>query len=194
MLIQVTGIHLDVGEALRSHVIAKLESSVGKYFDRPVDGQVTFSKDGFEFKADCGVHLSSGLRLNTEGRAADIYASFDEAVERLEKRLRRYKRRLKDHNNANKSPLPALDVPSFVIAAETEETETAESGDQPVIIAEGTTSIPELSVGDAVMRMDLADAPFLVFRNGPAKGINIVYRREDGNVGWIDTSRDIKKA
>lgn len=190
MQVQVTGIHLDVGTALRGHVIDRLEASVGKYFDRPVDGTVTFAKEGHEYRADCAVHLSSGMRLNAQARATDIYASFDAATDRLEKRLRRYKRRLKDHHNSNKPSLPAEEVPSFVIAAGDDE--SAIEGGSPAIIAEETTQIPSLSVGDAAMQMDISDAPFVVFRNGANGGLNIVYRRDDGHIGWIDATRDTK--
>lgn len=192
MQVQVTGIHLDVGAALRTHVIEQLEANVGKYFDRPVDGQVTLAKEGHEFRVDCAVHLSSGMRLNAQARAIDIYASFDAAVERLSKQLRRYKRRLKDHHNSNKSTLPAEDVPSFVIQAQ--EVDEPEPDDPPIIIAEGTTTIPQLSVGDAVMQMDISELPFVMFRSGANGGVNIVYRRDDGNIGWIDASRDMERA
>lgn len=193
MQVQVSGHHLDVGDALRTHATERLEAAVTKYFDRPVDGQVTFTKQGHEFRADCAAHLSSGLRVNAQGSANEVYASFEAALERLEKRLRRYKRRLKNHNNHNKVELPAESYPSFVIEAGDEHAEIAEDA-QPVIIAEGTTSIPVLSVGDAVMQMDLSDAPFVVFRSGTAGGLNLVYRRPDGNIGWIDASRDAQKA
>lgn len=193
MQVQVSGHHLDVGDALRTHATERLEAAVTKYFDRPVDGQVTFTKQGHEFRADCSAHLSSGLRVNAQGSANEVYASFEAALERLEKRLRRYKRRLKNHNNHNKAELPAESYPSFVIEAGDEHAEIAEDA-QPVIIAEGTTSIPVLSVGDAVMQMDLSDAPFVVFRSGTAGGLNLVYRRPDGNIGWIDASRDAQKA
>lgn len=193
MQVQVSGHHLDVGDALRTHATERLEAAVTKYFDRPVDGQVTFTKQGYEFRADCSAHLSSGLRVNAQGAANEVYASFDAALERLEKRLRRYKRRLKNHNNSNKVELPAESYPSFVLQGGDEHEEVAEDA-QPVIIAEGTTSIPVLSVGDAVMQMDLSDAPFIVFRNGNPGGLNLVYRRTDGNIGWIDTSRDAQKA
>lgn len=191
MHVQVTGIHLDVGVALRTHVIEQLEASVGKYFDRPVDGQVTLTKEGHEFRVDCAVHLSSGMRLNAQARAVDVYASFDAATEKLVKQLRRYKRRLKDHHNSNKSPLPAEDVPSFVIQAQ--EIDEPEASNPPIIIAEGTTTIPRLSVGDAVMQMDISELPFVMFRSGANGGVNIVYRRDDGNIGWIDASRDMEK-
>jgi ribosomal subunit interface protein len=193
MQVQVSGHHLDVGDALRTHATERLEAAVTKYFDRPVDGQVTFSKQGHEFRADCSAHLSSGLRVNAQGSANEVYASFEAALERLEKRLRRYKRRLKNHNNTNKAELPAEAYPSYVIEAGDEQEEIAEDA-QPVIIAEGTTAIPVLSVGDAVMQMDLGDAPFVMFRSGSEGGLNLVYRRTDGNIGWIDTGRDAQKA
>ena len=190
MQVQVSGHHLDVGDALRAHATERLQAAVTKYFDRPVDGQVTFSKQGHEFRADASAHLSSGMRVNAQGAASEVYASFEAALERLEKRLRRYKRKLKNHNNNNKPPLPAESFPSFVIEAGDEHEEIPEDA-QPVIIAEGTTSVPILSVGDAVMRMDLSDAPVVVFRTGGGGGLNLVYRREDGNIGWIDTGRDV---
>lgn len=194
MQIQVTGIHLDVGDALRTHVLDQFTASVGKYFDQPVDGHVTFAKQGHEFRADCSVHLSSGMTLQSQDQSGDVYASFDGAVEKLEKRLRRYKRRLKNHHNSPKSELPALDVPSFILAAsEGEDDDANDTNEAPVIVAEGTTSVPVLSVSDAVMQLDITDAPFVMFRNGPS-GLNIVYRRPDGNIGWIDAASDSKKA
>lgn len=192
MQVQVSGHHLDVGDALRTHATERLLAAVAKYFDRPIDGQITFSKQGHEFRADCSAHLSSGLLVNAQGAATEIYAAFDLALERLEKRLRRYKRKLKSHYNNNKAELPAESYPSFVIDAGDEQEEVDEDA-QPVIIAEGTTTVPVLSVGDAVMQMDLSDTTFVIFRNGTAGGINLVYRRPDGNIGWIDTSRDAQK-
>lgn len=189
MQVQVSGHHLDVGDALRAHVAERLEASVGKYFDKPIDGQITLTKDGYEVKADCAVHLHSGMRIITQGRATDPYAAFDAAAERLDKRLRRYKRRLKSHATNNKVELPAESFPSFVLDSGNETDELADDA-QPIIIAEGTTSVPRLSVVDAVMHMDLANSPFVVFRNGATGGLNLVYRRDDGNIGWLDASRD----
>ena len=194
MQIQVTGIHLDVGDALRTHVLDQFTAIVGKYFDQPVDGHVTFTKQGHTFRADCSVHLSSGMTLQSQDESGDVYASFDGAVSKLEKRLRRYKRRLKNHHNSPKSELPVLDMPSFVLAAsDGGEEEVAETPDAPVIVAEGTTSVPVLSVSDAVMQLDITDAPFVMFRNGE-NGLNLVYRRNDGNIGWIDAASDSQKA
>jgi len=191
MQVQVSGHHLDVGDALRTHVTERLEQSVGKYFDKPINGHVIFTKEGFEYRADCSVHLNSGMHINTQGRATDPYASFDGAVDKLDKRLRRYKSRLKSHSK-DKQALPVESARSFIIEA-SDEHEEVPADAQPVIIAEGTTSIPRLSVGDAVMQMDLIDAKFVVFRNGATGGLNVVYRREDGNIGWIDAGTDSAK-
>lgn len=192
MKVLVSGHHLDVGDALRIHVTERLNLSVGKYFDKPIDAHVTLTKEGYEIRADCTVHLNSRTSVNTQGRATEPYAAFEAAVERLDKRLRRYKRRLKSHANANKPALPAESFPSFILDVGNEQDEVGED-DQPVIIAEGTTSIPRLSVGDAVMQMDLIDAMFVVFRNGSTGGLNVVYRRDDGHIGWIDASLDQQK-
>lgn len=193
MQVQVSGHHLDVGDALRAHVTDRLDASVGKYFDKPIDGHVTLTKEGYEVTADCAVHLNSGMRIITQGRAPDPYAAFEAAAERLDKRLRRYKRRLKSHANGNKSELPAESFPSFVLESGSEHDELEEDA-QPIIIAEGTTSVPRLSVVDAVMQMDLIDSAFVVFRNGATGGLNLVYRRDDGNIGWIDASREQQKS
>jgi ribosomal subunit interface protein len=191
MQVQVSGHHLDVGESLRSHVDERVRASVAKYFDRPVDAHVTFTKDGHQLRADCAVHLASGLHATTQAEAADAYAAFDLAIERMEKRLRRYKRRLKNHHQSqsNGKDVPASqNVPYFVIERGDEAEESQEDA-QPVIIAEQTTSVPHLSVVDAVMRMDLTEAPVVLFKNGATGGLNIVYRRADGHIGWIDASR-----
>lgn len=193
MQVQVSGHHLDIGDALRTHVTDRLVAGVAKYFDRPVDGTVTITKEGHEFRADCAVHLASGMRVNTQAYDTEVYAAFEAAAEKLEKRLRRYKRKLKNHNNQNKSALPAEDMRSFVIDAGDEHIEIEEDA-QPVIIAEGTTAMPRLSVGDAVMRMDLSGADFLIFRNGATGDINVVHRRDDGHIGWIEASSEAKKA
>lgn len=190
MHVQVSGHQLDVGDALRTHAIDKLTNGVSKYYDRPVEATVVFGKDGYEYRANCVLHLSSGLVLKVEGRSTDVYASFEAALDRLEKRLRRYKRRLKNHNNHVKSPLPVENVPSFIISAREDDEEEEHEDAQPVIIAEETTSIPSLSVGDAVMQMDISDAPFVIFRNQASGRINFVHKRPDGHIGWIETGAD----
>ena len=115
---------------------------------------------------------------------------FDAASDRLEKQLRRYKRRLRDHHNRQRDAGRAVETArDYVLAPEAEEEEEVQETFQPVIVAERTTQIDRLSVGEAVMRMDLADVPVLLFRNGGTGSFNVVYRRADGHIGWIDPSR-----
>ena len=187
MRIQVSGKHIEIGDALRSHVESRLNEAVGKYFDRPVDAVVTFCKDAHLFVADSSVHLSTGMTAQATARADEIYASFEAAVDRMEKQLRRYKRRLKDHHrDRQEGPIEATGAPSYILAgrehAEGEEPDSL----QPVIVAEMETKVPYLSVGEAVMQMELKGASLLVFRNEAHGGVNVVYRRDDGNIGWID--------
>jgi ribosomal subunit interface protein len=183
MLIKVNGKHIDIGDALRTHVETELPTSVDKYAENPIDGAVTFSKDKHEIKCDCTVHLSTGMTAQAAGRGGDAYAAFDQASERLEKQLRRYKRRLKDHHR--KSPIEKIAAAAFVIEAVPDEDE-APVEMQPVIIAESSTAIPTLSVGEAVMHMEMGGETVLMFHNEQNGSLNVVHRREDGNIGWID--------
>ncbi len=185
MRIQVSGKQIDIGDALRSHVVEALGLAVGKYADRPVEAVVTFSRDRHEFVCDASVHLSTGLTSQARSRAAEIYAAFDGCTERMEKQLRRYKRRLKNHHSTRSDPVAAYDAPYSVLSGGVTDEEEPETL-QPIIVAEMTTPIRELSVGEAVMQMELAASPLLVFRNEAHGGVNVVYRREDGNIGWID--------
>ena len=193
MHLTITGKQIDIGNALRTHVQERVALSVGKYFDRPVDGSVTFSRDGHEYKADCTVHLASGLHLQAQGRSTDIYASFDTAIERMEKRLRRYKRRIRDHHNGARANIDASPARERVIAADGDEHGAEPETLNPVIVSENTTQLRTLTVGEAVMQLDLAETPALVFRNSAHGEINVVYRRPDGNIGWIDASADKAK-
>jgi len=187
MYIKVSGKHIDVGDALRTHVEQNIESSVAKYFDRPVDAHVVFSRRGHEFACDSSVHLSTGLTAQAHAVASEIYSAFDQATDRIEKQLRRYKRRLKDHHNTRTDPIEMIEASSYVLRGHDEEADEGDTnGMQPVIVAEMTTPIKSLTVGEAVMQMELAHAPFLLFRNDANGRINIVYQRDDGNVGWID--------
>lgn len=186
MQLTITGKQIDIGNALRTYVQTRLTQSVGKYFDRPVDGAVTFSRDGHEYRADCTLHLSSGMYLQAQGRSTDIYASYDQAVERMEKRLRRYKRRIRDHHNgAARAGIEGTAARESVIAADEGDNEPESLN--PVVVSENTTQLRTLTVGEAVMQLDLGDAPALVFRNSAHGEINVVYRRADGNIGWIET-------
>jgi len=184
---QISGRQIDIGEALQSHVQTELGAVFGKYAGRPTDASVVFSRDAHEFVCETTVHLSTGLTTAAKAHATEIYAAFDLCAQKMEKQLRRYKRRLKDHHRDRPEPVEVLGGSSYILAA-SEESEEQEPADlQPIIIAEMETTIPSLTVGEAVMQMELAGAPVLVFRNEKkGSGVNVVYRREDGNIGWID--------
>ncbi|GHE01701.1 ribose ABC transporter permease [Defluviimonas sp. 20V17] len=186
MRYQISGKQIDIGEALQSHVKAELGEAVAKYAGRPTDAVVTFSRVAHEFVCEATVHLSTGLSAAAKGQATEIYAAFDACAQKMEKQLRRYKRRLKDHHQGRAQPVEFGAGSAYILAA-SEGTDEAEPDSlQPMIIAEMETKIPSLSVGEAVMQMELAQAPVLVFRNEKHSGVNVVYRREDGNIGWID--------
>ena len=193
MRIQVAGRQMDVGEALRTRIEGELAGSVGKYFSRATDAVVTVGRNGGTGVAvDCTVHLSSGISLQSEGHGGDAHSAFADALDKLEKRVRRYKRRLKNHHADNKSPLPAEDATAYVLAPLTEETESdASSGEHeaPLVIAETTVPVRTMTVSIAVMQLDLSNNPALLFRNAANGGLNLVYRRGDGNIGWIDPAR-----
>ncbi len=192
MQFQISGMQIDVGKALRKHVEKELFAVVEKYAKRATDAHVRFSREGHDFACEVVVHLSTGLTAQAHGHANDIHAAFDQANERMDKQLRRYKRRLKDHHRDRKIPVELSDASAYILAAsETgSESEAGVSQEpdslQPIIVAEMETKIPSLSVGEAVMQMELVGAPVLVFRNEGHSGVNVVYRREDGNIGWVD--------
>ncbi len=186
MRYQISGKQIDIGEALQTHVRNELGSVVEKYAERPTDAQVIFSKNAHEFVCEATVHLSTGLTAQARASATEIYAAFDKCCEKMEKQLRRYKRRLKDHHRQRQKPIEAFGAASFILASQEAAEEAEPETLQPMIIAEMETPIPSLSVGEAVMQMELAGAPVLVFRKEGSDGINVVYRRDDGNIGWID--------
>ncbi|MFO1112232.1 MAG: ribosome-associated translation inhibitor RaiA [Bradyrhizobium sp.] len=193
MTLRISGKSISVGEALRNRVSERTDEVLRKYFDGNYSGHITLSKDGFGFRTDCALHLDSGVLLEADSSAADAYASADQALLMIEKRLRRYKSRLKDRSarkahaaNAAFAEMeaPVLDAPSYVIEAPAHEEENA--GYNPVIIAETTKSLKRLSVSEAVQELDLSGANCLVFQHGSSGRINVIYRRADGNVGWVD--------
>ncbi|QOZ30400.1 ribosome hibernation-promoting factor, HPF/YfiA family [Bradyrhizobium sp. CCBAU 53421] len=198
MTLRISGKSISIGEALRARVSERTDEVLRKYFDGNYSGHITLSKDGFGFRTDCSLHLDSGITLEAESNAADAYASADAALLMIEKRLRRYKSRLKDRSarktyaaNAALAELngaglnsAGLDAPSYVIEAPENEDEVTEYS--PVIIAEATTALKRLSVSEAVMELDLTGASCLVFQHGGSGRLNIIYRRTDGNVGWVD--------
>lgn len=185
MQIKVTGKNLDVGNALRTHVEDRLRQLRDKYFEGSVHAHVTVEKVRAGFHTDCALHLATGLVLQAQGDGAEAHQSFEQAAAHLEKQLRRYKRRLKDHHKARSQPVPTLEAASYVISPSSEE-EDESAGLNPVVIAEMDTTVPELSVGEAVMQLDISNVPFVLFRNGGHGGLNVVYRRPDGNIGWVD--------
>jgi ribosomal subunit interface protein len=190
MHVIVKGKQIDVGDALREHIEASLEAGVSKYFDNAIDAQVTLSRNNHNFHTECSVHIGSGIDVTASADQPDAYNSFDTAAERIEKQLRRYKRRLKSHHGKERyNAKRSLAAQTYVLAPEPEEDvqETEVSDEwQPIIIAESSADIPECSVGEAVMRMDLASVPAMMFHNSQTNGLNVVYRRPDGNIGWID--------
>jgi ribosomal subunit interface protein len=186
MQIQITGKNLDIGDALREHVENRLSADVAKYFDGIVRALVIIEKQRTEFECEITLHLTTGLTLNGQGNSGDAHGAVDTASGHLEKRLRRYKRRLKNHHRSRTEPVPAMMATAYVLQADESE-EAEEPADlNPVVIAESSASIPELSVGEAVMQLDFTSDQFVLFRNGGNGSLNIVYKRRDGNVGWVD--------
>jgi ribosomal subunit interface protein len=189
MPFRVSGKNIDIGEALRNRINRRIAEATAKYFDGGYSGHVTIGRDGFGFRTECLVHLDSGITLEAEAIAADAYASADQAAMRIEKRLRRYKRRLRDHQASRNDHLAdhgTIEAPSYVIAAPEEDSDEDVTDPNPVIIAESTTALKRLSVRDAVMQLDLTGGPVLVFRHAGHGRVNLVYRRADGHIGWID--------
>jgi ribosomal subunit interface protein len=186
MRFQISGRQIDIGEALQTHVKAELGEIVEKYAQRPTDCTVVFSRVAHLFHCECVIHLSTGLNAQAKGQASEIYAAFESCREKMEKQLRRYKRRLRSHHRDRTAPVEFDGGSSYILAA-SEETEDAELDTlQPVVIAEMETKIPSITVGEAVMQLELAGHRMLVFRNEGHGGVNVVYRRDDGNIGWID--------
>ena len=195
MTLRISGKSISIGEALRDRVSDRTEEVLRKYFDGNYSGHITLSKDGFGFRTDCALHLDSGITLEADSNATDAYASADQALLMMEKRLRRYKSRLKDRS-ARKAYVasaalaeidaPTLDAPSYVIEAPAHDGEDDVDSYNAVIIAEATTSLKRLSVSEAVMELDFTGAACMVFQHGSSGRVNIIYRRSDGNVGWID--------
>jgi ribosomal subunit interface protein len=185
MSLRISGKNLDIGDAFRAHAEGRLNEAMAKYFDGGFNGHLTLEREGPGFRTECVVHLDTGIMLRAEGRAQDPHQSFDKAAERIEKRLRRYKGKLKDHHATRRAE--ATLAASYVLAAPDENADTV-AEDSPAIIAEETTRLETLTVGGAVMAMDLAEAPVLVFRSAVHGEINVVYRRRDGHIGWIDPS------
>ena len=195
MTLRVSGKSISVGEAMRDRVVARTEEVLRKYFDGNYSGHITLSKDGFGFRTDCSLHLDSGITLEADSMAVDAYASADQALLLIEKRLRRYKSRLKDRSarkaHAESAAMATLemsgiDASNCVIEGPDFDEHDDVTAFNPVIIAESTQSLKRFSVSEAVMELDLTGASALVFQHGSSGRVNVIYRRSDGNVGWVD--------
>lgn len=175
---------MDIGDAFRTRIEERISEALSKYFDGGFSGRVTVAKNGQRFSADCIVHLDTGAALQGTAEALDPQAAFDAAAEKVEKRLRRYKRRLKSHSPAQN----ATDIAYRVMAPVGDEEEEVPENYAPTIVAESTMALKTMSVAEAVIELDMRDSPVFVFRNIGDNEVNIVYRRADGNIGWIDPS------
>lgn len=186
MQLTVRGKQIDVGDALRTHVGDVLGSTTAKYFSHAIEANVVFSREAHLIRTDIAVHVGRNILLQSNAEAADAYGAFDLAAEKMAKRLRRYKRRLRDHHRDSED-LPVLPAQSYVLEAEPDDVgDERDEPAQPIVIADTTTAVETMTVSQAVMRLDLGDLPALMFRNGAHGRLNMVYRRPDGNVCWID--------
>ncbi|MFT4253182.1 MAG: ribosome-associated translation inhibitor RaiA [Caulobacter sp.] len=198
MQVQISGKHVDVGEALRARVADEIALSIGKYFDRGGDADVVISKEGYAFRVDCSVKLASGQQLLSHGSGGDAHMAFDQALAKIETRIRRYKQRLKSHSIAATAK-QAENAAFYVLRAP--EAEEADDEDWAVeeahpagapsamVIAETQAALKTMTVSMAVMELDLTESQAIVFRNAAHGGLSVVYRRPDGNIGWIDPER-----
>ena len=186
MQLTVTGKQINTGAVLRQHVEARLGAILGKYFKTAIDSHVVFSKEAHLSRAEVAIHIGRGIVVNASASAAEIHAAFDAAAERIAKQVRRYKRRLRDHHaQARKAFEVSERARDYVLAPLAEEGEEG-----PAVVAEMSADLPNLTVSEAVTRMDLANAPVLLFRSRSHGELNLVYRRLDGNIGWVDPELD----
>ena len=188
MPLRVSGKNLDIGESLRTHVLEKVQTMIARYFDGKVTGHVVISPEGSAYRSDCSLHLSSGMNLQSEGRAHEPYASFEQAADKIERRLRRYKKRLKEHAAGHSAIVEAaeVEVAKFVIEQPTDDVEDNPAEFSPVVVAEGAQPLKTMSVASAVSELDLTGAPVVLFQHATSSRLNIVYRRRDGAIGWLD--------
>lgn len=190
MTLRVSGKNFNIGESLRERILARIEAAAGKYFDGSISGHVIIDHEGTGYRTDCVLHLTSGVTLQAEGRAHEPNVSVDQAADRLETRLRRYKQRLKGHHAGGRNSRAAPETqPEFTADFTIEPPQGDEPDDtafHPIVIAEQTHSLQQKSVADAVVELDLTGAPVLVFRHATSGRVNIVYRRTDGNISWLD--------
>ena len=186
MTVRISGKHMDIGDAFRVQIQDRIDEAAAKYFTPGYTGVVTVEKASGRFKAECKLHLSSGVDLQARGEAHDPVAAFEQAAEHIEKRLRRYKRKLKNHHAAPTGE--TVEYAYRVMESVDEDVEELAEDYAPAIVAETHGAAMSMTVADAAMQLDLRDDPVFVFRSAGSNAINIVYRRSDGNIGWIDTA------
>ena len=187
MKLRISGKQMEIGDAFRSRIESRIGDAVSKYFDGGFSGHVTVEKDGYRYGADCVIHLDTGLTLQAEGKAQDPQLAFDAAADRIEKRLRRYNRRLKSHGG-NGASAESVEMSYRIVEGLPDDDEELPADFAPAIVAESVLSLRAMSVASAVIELDAKDRPVFVFRNSGSDQLNIVYRRPDGNIGWIDPS------
>ena len=186
MSLRVTGKNMDVGDALRMHAVERVDDAIEKYFNGGYSGHLTIEREGSSFRSDCSLHLDSGVTLQAAASDREARRSFDLAADRIEKRLRRYTRRLKSkHNRREGRDGWAHNAPTYLIQSPTEDEEIPEDF-TPVVVAESHTSLTEMSVEEAVLALELSDTPVIVFKSAGHGGLSVVYRRSDGHIAWID--------
>ncbi len=196
MTLQISGKQMDIGASLRTTIEDRIADVVDKHFGRPCDGgHITISREGHGFRADCVLHLPSGALLQATGEGKEAPLAFENALEKIEKRLRRYKRRLRSHNEAQKAQ--AIEHAMAYVIREADDDHAEDDGElatradpAPIIIAETQSKVKTLSVSGAVMEMELADEMAMVFRNVKTGRLNVVHKRHDGNIAWIDPGKD----
>ena len=195
MQVQVSGKHVAVGDALRTRVSDEILSSIGKYFDRGGDAEVVVSREGHSFRVDCAVTLASGQHLQSHGLGGDAHGAFGAALSKIETRIRRYKHKLKSHSiaatakAAETAALYVLRAPEAMDDDDASDDHDAHDGHAGMVIAETQAVLRTMTVSMAVMQLDLTESQTIVFRNAAHGGLSVVYRRPDGNIGWIDPER-----
>lgn len=183
MTLRVSGKNMDVGEALRSKAVQHFDNVVGKYFDGGYEGHLTLEHEGSGFNAVCMIHLDTGAMLQAEAYGGDAVSAYELMALHIEKRLRRYNRKLRAHRRHSDEEGEAT---AYVLAATADDNEELDEDYSPPVIAETTSSLRRMTVGEAVMELDLLQGDVVVFRHAGHGGLNVVYRRADGNIGWID--------
>lgn len=201
--VQIAGKKIEIGAALQERIAFGLESRVSKYFNRTGEAFVTVSKPGWAFNVDCSIHLPSGVTLQAHGEGDDGYQAFEMALDKIEKRVRRYKNRLRNHRGAKDGTSAEIVLERIILPLQESGDDADDdahgangadvdsgAGDSPAIIAESDTRIQTMTVSMAVMQLELADSPAVLFRNAAHGRLNMVYKRPDGNVGWVDPGKD----